>query len=378
MISFQCNNCGKKLQVKDDFAGREGTCPACKRTMKIPLRSVEAEPELLVPVAEEVPEKAPMRMREDEEPPRPPPTEENEEDEIRNHGGASLSAKDEFFVDPPEEIGPVISAYTTLRKGAEPMSQGARLGTAIVAGMVALIIGVVIALALKNAPALQILIPLSLGGAALGIALWATSFKHHCTYVGRDGVARFTCSGSREAVTGDVFCFKDAFELRTSQTRHYTNGVYQGTQYSFNWTDVGGRSRFTIAGRHNSEQGTPAAKDRYHFAAASERAWTLYLLNQVSAQLKMSGTIHFGLGGKNWVKLGERYISVHMSGVTTECDADDIAEVRIYQGMVEVRRKDAQEGWFSSKGIFKFPYGSLGNAQLFLILMDKVVEVPIN
>jgi hypothetical protein len=35
----------------------------------------------------------------------------------------------------------------------------------------------------------------------------------------------------------------------------------------------------------------------------------------------MSGTIFFGLGGKNWVKLGERRIALHMSGGTTECDA---------------------------------------------------------
>lgn len=366
--------------------------------MRIPTRSVESEPEVLAPLAEEEPEEAPRprsrsrreedddeprprsrkKQEEDDEPPRRISTEQDEDEEVRNHGGGSLSPKDEFFADPPEEIGKVFSAHTTLRKGTEPMAPGARLTWAIVAGGVGLAIGLVIALAIKKAPVLQLFIPLSLGGLGLGIVLWATRFKHHCTYTGSEGVARFSCSGSREQVSEEVFCFKDAFELRTTQTRHYTNGVYQGTNYSFVWTDIGGRTRFTIMGAHKSEQGTPPAKDRYHFAVASERAWTIYLLDQVQAQLKTSGTIHFGLGGKNWVKLSERYISLHMSGTTTECDSDDIAEVRIYQGMVEVRRKDAQEGWFSSKGIFKFPYGSLGNAQLFLILMDKVVEVPIN
>jgi hypothetical protein len=350
--------------------------------MQIPSRDMprEPEPELVEPLAEEVPsEPSPRpRPRDDDEPRRVTTQEsETENEEIRNHAGSPLSPKDDFFVGPPEEIGDVISAYTSLRKGVEPMTPGARLGGAIVAGVVGLALGIVIALAIKNA-FFQIVVPLSLGGLGLAIVLFATGFKHTCTYAGKDGVARFRCRGSREEVTGDVFCFKDASELRTSQTRHYTNGVYQGTHYSFSWTDIGGRTRFVISGQHRSEAGTPANKDQYHFATASERAWTIYLLNQVSAQLKMSGTIYFGLGGKNWVKLGERFISLHMSGVTTECDADDIAEVRIYQGMVEVRRKDAKEGWFSSSGIFKFPYGSLGNAQLFLILMDKVVEVPIN
>ena len=46
--------------------------------------------------------------------------------------------------------------------------------------------------------------------------------------------------------------------------------------------------------------------------------------------------------------------------------------------MVSILEPDAKEGWFSSHGVFKFPYGSLANAQLFLILMDKLVGVRIN
>ena len=42
------------------------------------------------------------------------------------------------------------------------------------------------------------------------------------------------------------------------------------------------------------------------------------------------------------------------------------------------RRRDAKEGWFSSTGVFKFPYGSLANAQLFIFLVEKLVGVKIN
>jgi hypothetical protein len=296
---------------------------------------------------------------------------------IGNHGGGQLTSRDDFFVPPPAEIGEVVSAYTSLRKETQPMSPGTRLAGVLVAGAVGLAIGLVISLNIKN-PFFQLFWPVLLASIGLLVVLLATRFKHTCTYVAQEGVARFTCKGSREQMAGQVFCFKDAAELRTSQTRHYTNGVYQHTQYSYTWTDIGGRGRFVLSGQHHSEAGTPPAKDAYHFATAAEQAWTLYMLGQVQAQLKMSGTIFFGLGGKNWVKLGERFISVHMSGVTTECDADDIAEVRIDQGWVQVRRRDAREGWFSSSGIFKFPYGSLANAQLFLILMDRLVGVRIN
>src|SRR5207253_11507030 len=110
------------------------------------------------------------------------------------------------FTPPPPEIGEVVSAFTTLKKNVEPMAPGARMAGALVGGAVGLVIGVVIALNIK-APALQVLFPVGLAGLGLGIVLLCTGFKHSCTYVGKEGAARFTCRGSREGVTGDVFCF---------------------------------------------------------------------------------------------------------------------------------------------------------------------------
>jgi hypothetical protein len=174
-----------------------------------------------------------------------------------------------------------------------------------------------------------------------------------------------------------VFYFREAAELRTTSTRHYTNGVYQNTTYSYTWSDDTGRTRYRLSGAYRSEQGNPSAKSPYHFANAAERAWTLHLLEQVQAQLETAGTVHFSLGGSNWVRLGQEHISLHVNGQTTECAAADIAAVRIEQGMVQVRRKDAHEGWFSSQGVFRFPYGKLANAQLFQLLMQQLVGVPI-
>ena len=36
MISFQCPACGKKLKVKDEFAGKKGKCPKCGNVINIP------------------------------------------------------------------------------------------------------------------------------------------------------------------------------------------------------------------------------------------------------------------------------------------------------------------------------------------------------
>ena len=66
-------------------------------------------------------------------------------------------------------------------------------------------------------------------------------------------------SGSRRNVTDEVFTFREATELRTSQTRRYTNGVYQGTDYTYTWTDVTGRKRYTVSGHAQQRGGQPRA-----------------------------------------------------------------------------------------------------------------------
>src|SRR5262245_49323909 len=38
LIELTCS-CGKRLQASDEFAGRQGQCPACGRPLQIPARS---------------------------------------------------------------------------------------------------------------------------------------------------------------------------------------------------------------------------------------------------------------------------------------------------------------------------------------------------
>src|SRR5262245_27452825 len=35
-IKFKCPKCGQELTVKDELAGRQGKCPACKTTITVP------------------------------------------------------------------------------------------------------------------------------------------------------------------------------------------------------------------------------------------------------------------------------------------------------------------------------------------------------
>ena len=368
--------CGRKLQIKDEFAGQEGQCPACNRTFLIP-GSPEPEPvpfptSGLVELADpDAPSALPARLPERE------PSAASEP--INNHGGEPLHPSADFFADAPPDIGPVVSAYSTLRHGVEPWSGAGRLGLAAGVGGAGLLLGFLIVLAADPFDSVWYIV-WSLAFAALfaGIALLCTGFKHTCSYVGRDGVARFTCTGNRDVISvAEVFRFRDAAELRPSQTRHYYNGAYTGTSYSHSWSDVGGRKRYVISGRHKNEKGNPPSTDPYQFARAAEIQWTIYLLDETYRTIELNGTVLFNLTGGQWVRLGKGFMILSTGGDGAQWEADEISQVNVNQGVVRIKRSDAQEGWFSSQGVFKFSFDSLANAQLFFHLCEKLVGVAV-
>src|SRR5262249_26398099 len=175
----------------------------------------------------------------------------------------------------------------------------------------------------------------------------------------------------------EIFCFRKAAELRTSQVRRYYNGVYQGTSYTFTWTNDDGRTAYVISGTHNSERGMPAPKDPYHFAVASELAWSNYRLDQLQQELDEYGSIQFSLEGSNWVRIGRGFLELNMRGETIRCDTNEIDRIILNQGIFTIKRTDAREGWFTSRGVFKFNYNALANAQLFAFVLKRLVGVPI-
>jgi hypothetical protein len=301
------------------------------------------------------------------------------ERKLTNHGGGPLAAESDFFIDPPREIGPILSAHTTLTVGKKPWSPGARLiatGLAGLAGLASASAGVL--LVAPRAEFWYVGVPTvgSLLGA--GVAFGRTRYAHTCSYVGRDGVAKFTCAGNRDRITGaEVFSFRDAAELRTGQTKRYVNGAYQGTDYFFTWTDVGGRKRYQIDGTYQKAKGTPPASDPYHFGLAAEMAWTGSLLSQAQRQVELAGEVAFSLTGGQCVRLAPGRMTLQLGGEPLEWPAAEIEAVVVDKGQVKVKRADAKEGWFSATGVAKFPFDRLANARLFFFLVDRLLGVRV-
>lgn len=292
---------------------------------------------------------------------------------VLRHAGVPVEREFDFFASPAQEIGEVVTAESTLRQGKRAMPLLLRLFLSMAVGMLTLVLLVGGAFALRMG--------LTVGGALVCllvpfvlslIVLAATGFKHHCSYVGTHGMARYTIKGSREAEPREeLFLFDDASNLTTSQTRHYTNGIYTGTHYNFNWTDADGRSLFKLSGQYKSKTGNPAAKSPFHFARAGEGMWNNFLIDRLQAELEQHGYVEFKINKNDCVRVGPGFLEFNLGNKNQRLTPEDIKNINIAQGTFQIDTHDAR--WFSSKGKFRFNYGAMANAQLFLYSLERLL-----
>lgn len=207
---------------------------------------------------------------------------------VTTHAEHPIPVEMDFFVAPPAEIGEVISAYSTLTRGNEPVAPTARM-----------IIGILVASVLALG-AILVIRQFKLGdemfayaeGAVVGlvglsVVYVLTRFKHTCSYVGQHGLARYTLRGSRDGVYKvEEFDFGNATDLFSSQTSYDFDGRYVGTDYFYRWTNASGKQVFNLEGKYKSQPGTPEAGDPFYFASKGEIAWKQYLLVALQAELE--------------------------------------------------------------------------------------------
>jgi hypothetical protein len=291
-----------------------------------------------------------------------------------DHLGNPLPADAYFFAPPPPEIGEVQSAYSTL-KGADVQHIGQR--RLIFTGISAAVTGAIVfsvlffGMASKD-PSGLVWVLLSAG--LVGAIVYFSSARYNCSYVGSHGVARFFCGANPQQYRSEIFLFQTATELRTRCIHHYTNGIYTNTEYAFIWTDAHRKQVYALNGTHNSGTKTPKAPHPYNFGNAAEMAWTGFLLAAARTEFSVRGFIQFNLRGQDYVRVGDQYVELFQRGKVEQCPTDNIASFTISEGMWTVRLKDAKSGFLGigSKGIFSFEYAGMANAQLFIIVLEKL------
>jgi hypothetical protein len=311
---------------------------------------------------------------------------------VTNHAHEPLESEKDFFVPPPLEIGTVTNASTTMREGARPMTTGNRfLITGLVAGG-GMVLGYLALSYFKISNGWLQFACLGIGPLVLGLIAWfQTGFTHTCCYVGTEGIASFQCKKSRENITrSEVFLFQNASTLRTSLETVYRKyhapnggiggliasslmkGTYEGTDYKFAWSNGGGRPVFEISGRYHSEKDHPPSDHPYYFGKAAEYAWSVFQLEGVLRDLRNLGTIGFTLGTRESVRVSLDGIEFRSGGQSEVYPVDDLDSIRVKKGDVEVKRKGARVGWFKSTGVRTFKRHDMVNAELFLLVVEKV------
>lgn len=291
--------------------------------------------------------------------------------EVNQHNQGPLPPDLVFFAAPPPEIGEIVTARSTLTNRKRPKAALSRL---LLGGF----LGSLAYVGLSFAGVEVVWQVLAFLG-VLAVVWWLTGFKHKVTYVGKEGVARLTCKGRTDRlVKSEVFRFEDAAALRTGQTRQYCNGVYTGTSYQFTWTDAAGRKRFKLSGTYRGEKKPPKAKDPFHFAESAELAWSLYLLDRMQEELKRDGALRFPLGGADFVAVGPGFLVLSRKGNQERWELDEIGGIIVNDGTLKIKRIDAKEGWFSSQGVFQFPYQQMANARLFLLSINRLLGYAVH
>jgi hypothetical protein len=306
---------------------------------------------------------------------RPMTTSWNPPAGTKDHLGEALPPDLWFFQGPPLEIGEVASAWGTARLGEEVKSpwvvKGALVGVALAA------LFSVISIAFTQRPGQTPVVQLTVSGiVGLALGLWFAKANLRkfpvVTYVGRLGAARYTMrEGPQNPAAAEVLRFADAAELRTSMTRRFVNGAYQGTMYSFIWTDSATKQLLRIMGTHKAKEGLPPASDLFCFGAAAEMAWSNYRLAGLEEQLIKSGFVQFNVSGNDYVRVAPAAFEFHFGGETQRITADQIKTLSLSQGTFHIVSKDA--GWFGRKGKFHFAYGNIANALLFRLAIRKLI-----
>jgi hypothetical protein len=292
---------------------------------------------------------------------QPPP-------DIKSHSGSLPTADADFFMPPPQTIGELISADTTLKTSTgNPMPELLRMAIVIVASGLSFAI---VLFSIHNA------IFALVAGGAIGWLVWfCTRFHHICSYVGSKGIIKYELVESRSAMPKEsLLLFTDAHSLYAKTIRNYTNGLYTGTTYTYTWKKNSG-NEYVISGNYQSEKSSPKDGDPWHFANISESVWSSYLLSTLDAQIDRNGFVEFPMGGSlQAVRVGPGFMEfVTRKDGAQRVMVSDMRDISLGSGTFQFKHQDAR--WWSGKGKYSFEYGNIPNARVFLICLSELAGI---
>lgn len=202
-------------------------------------------------------------------------------------------------------------------------------------------------------------------------AAWAWLLRAKvATVVGTGGLFRHRV-GALFGPRTETLAFEDTDSLNVSRTRHFRNGVYTGTSYTYRFHRKSG-SPFVISGSYHDTK-RPPSEDQVHFAHAAEAAWSNWRVREVDENIKKNG-IHVFQVGTNSIGVGPRLLEIMWQGKSVRLPVSEIEQLYFEQGTLVIRKRGATEsflGLFGSDGVFRFSVQQMNDFQIFLIILSE-------
>lgn len=178
-----------------------------------------------------------------------------------HHDGKQNNPEAVFFRSPPEWLGEVISAGSSLRTGEEPPTMRDRVILAIWSGGLGCLLCVVILFATGQGPFLQLVFVLPLyailGAIASIILLYR---KRVCSYVGTLGAVQFRIDAEGDTDEWSV-TFNDFQRLMTDSSHEFFNGQYLHTNETRSFENADGSVKKEFNFHWNDTEVTRASRD---------------------------------------------------------------------------------------------------------------------
>jgi hypothetical protein len=316
--------------------------------------------------------------------------------EVTNHAGQPISADAVFFAPPPAEIGKILSADSTMALGKsltykktffQRFGRFLRFNAWIMAGVALVLsfllvfgwLGLLIFLALTVGPFLSL--------------HWLANalLRHQCTYVGKDGIARFSWDPKTAQAKPDglvLFSRTGGVSVNVTRQNHYSS--YYQTDYTYAWSDKNNNDQklLTIQDFHVSESNVPPGNNPYYFALAGEKAWDDYKFEQAWADLTVNGSVTFthydnynfdpGASSyspsRNPIVVTPKFLDVTYRGDRAQCNFSDIRQATICSGILTIQQRVADPHvWVD--GVYTVDTKYIADAKILLRLLDSLIDL---
>lgn len=308
---------------------------------------------------------------------------------VTTHTGRPIPPEMLFFSQPPEGIGPVISAGSTMREG-KTIRRLSRMWLTL--GLI-LAASVVLGLIVNSFLGVE---PIYDGAGVLWLPvvavviffmnverLFPTTFE--CTFVGERGWARESIDGKSQ-VQETVLQFDACHELITESRHYYQGGVSKGLHYTLTWHDTTGQVG-QIKGVAPSGSRRPSDDDPLHFARAAERAWTSHIAPAAQARLQADGSLVFpikapDLKGNFAIRLSPTGVAVRYEDTDMSLGFSEMEPVQVFHetagtggkpDCLMIRKKGVDRHTFGQTTV-TIDCSEVANVQLLLDLLAKGIE----